>query len=235
MGMWQKLFSESVFQHKGIHKWKKKETWILSKILRFSLQQQIQSKTFSNTKQKKDKTKCGVNFHCWDRNLPLRILRRYSPTKKANSTLLNRCLICKKSNKTIHKEPWVYYEQQWIGKELKLHPVLEFYNSRRTQDKRRYWGQFEDIFSYFSMKTYDVTPHQNRLDETVLKMGHKICFYGEIWLIIPKLSLLSLLIWSTESPLLIRRPHSIKATNAIYIIQRYDINDMEKLSRNCSV
>ena len=28
-------------------------------------------------------------------------------------------------------------------------------------------------------------------------MGHKICFYGEIWLIIPKLSLLLLLIWST--------------------------------------
>ena len=28
-------------------------------------------------------------------------------------------------------------------------------------------------------------------------MGHKICFYGEIWLIIPKLSLLLLLIWTT--------------------------------------
>ena len=28
-------------------------------------------------------------------------------------------------------------------------------------------------------------------------MGHKICFYGEILLIIPKLSLLLLLIWST--------------------------------------
>ena len=28
-------------------------------------------------------------------------------------------------------------------------------------------------------------------------MGHKICFYGEIWLIIPKLSLLPLLMWST--------------------------------------
>ena len=30
-------------------------------------------------------------------------------------------------------------------------------------------------------------------------MGHKICFHGEIWLIIPKLSLLTLLIRSTES------------------------------------
>ena len=29
-------------------------------------------------------------------------------------------------------------------------------------------------------------------------MGHKIWFYGEIWLIIPKLSLLPLLIWSTD-------------------------------------
>ena len=31
------------------------------------------------------------------------------------------------------------------------------------------------------------------LDKTVLMMGHKICFYGEIWLIIPKLSLLTFL------------------------------------------
>ena len=38
------------------------------------------------------------------------------------------------------------------------------------------------------MKTYVVTPRQNRLGETVLMMGHKICLYGEIWLIVPKLS-----------------------------------------------
>ena len=55
------------------------------------------------------------------------------------------------------------------------------------------------IFSYFSTKTYVVTPHYNRLDETVLMMAHKICFNGEIGLIIPKLSLLPLLIWSIES------------------------------------
>ena len=30
-------------------------------------------------------------------------------------------------------------------------------------------------------------------------MGHKICFYGDIWLIIPKLSLLPLLLWSSVS------------------------------------
>ena len=30
-------------------------------------------------------------------------------------------------------------------------------------------------------------------------MGHKICFDGELCIIIPKLSLLLLLIWSTDS------------------------------------
>ena len=34
-------------------------------------------------------------------------------------------------------------------------------------------------------------------------MGHKICFDGEIWLIIPKLSLLLLLIWSTVIKIII--------------------------------
>ena len=47
-----------------------------------------------------------------------------------------------------------------------------------------------------STKTYVVTPHWNRLNETVLMMGHKICFYGEIWLIIPKLSMLFLIRFS---------------------------------------
>ena len=32
----------------------------------------------------------------------------------------------------------------------------------------------------------------------VLMRGHEICFYGELWLIIPKLSLFPLLIWSSE-------------------------------------
>ena len=34
------------------------------------------------------------------------------------------------------------------------------------------------------------------LFKTVLMVDHRICFYGEIWLIIPKLSLF-LLIWSS--------------------------------------
>ena len=35
-------------------------------------------------------------------------------------------------------------------------------------------------FSYFSTKTYVVTPQQNRLVETALMMGHNICFKGVI-------------------------------------------------------
>ena len=41
---------------------------------------------------------------------------------------------------------------------------------------------------YFS---YVVAPHKNPLSGMVLMMGHRICFCGEIWLIIPKLSLLN--------------------------------------------
>ena len=47
------------------------------------------------------------------------------------------------------------------------------------------------------VKTYIVTRHTNRLDEMVLMMGHKICFYGKIQIIILKLSLFSFLIQST--------------------------------------
>ena len=41
-------------------------------------------------------------------------------------------------------------------------------------------------------------PVLSSLDEMILMMCHKICFYEEIWLIIPKLSVLPLLIWSTD-------------------------------------
>ena len=43
----------------------------------------------------------------------------------------------------------------------------------------------EDNFSYFSLKLYVVTPHLNRLDETVQMRGHNICFYAELTKIIP--------------------------------------------------
>ena len=43
----------------------------------------------------------------------------------------------------------------------------------------------KDNFSYFSSKPYVVTPHLNRLDETVQMRGHNICFYAELTKIIP--------------------------------------------------
>ena len=46
-------------------------------------------------------------------------------------------------------------------------------------------GGIEDnskiYFSYFSTKTYFVTNHKNRLDETVLMMDYNIRFEGVIW------------------------------------------------------
>ena len=54
------------------------------------------------------------------------------------------------------------------------------------------------FFLRYQQKTYVVTPHYNHLDKTVIMMGHKTCFYGEISLIIPKLSLLPPFIWSTD-------------------------------------
>ena len=39
--------------------------------------------------------------------------------------------------------------------------------------------------------SYVVAPHKNPLNGMVLMMGHRIYFCGEIWLIIPKLSLLN--------------------------------------------
>ena len=61
-------------------------------------------------------------------------------------------------------------------------------------------GGTRDNFSYFSMKTYIVTHHWNCLDETVLMRGHNISFIGKLRKtekIIPKLSLVPLLICST--------------------------------------
>ena len=54
-----------------------------------------------------------------------------------------------------------------------------------------------EIFFLFFTKNICCDPSLEPLNETVLMMGHKICFYGEIYTTIPKLSLLSRLIWST--------------------------------------
>ena len=38
---------------------------------------------------------------------------------------------------------------------------------------------------YFSLKPYVVTPHLNRLIETVQMRGHNKCFYAELIIIFP--------------------------------------------------
>ena len=43
-------------------------------------------------------------------------------------------------------------------------------------DKREYLMIIQDNFSYFSIKPYVLTPHLNRLVETVQMRGHNICF-----------------------------------------------------------
>ena len=53
------------------------------------------------------------------------------------------------------------------------------------------------IFLFLNRNMY-CNPHQNSLGETVLIMGCNIHFKEVMWKIIPKLSLLPLLIWRTE-------------------------------------
>ena len=43
----------------------------------------------------------------------------------------------------------------------------------------------KDNFFYFSSKPYVVTPHLNRLIETVQMRGHNVCFYVGLTKIIP--------------------------------------------------
>ena len=56
---------------------------------------------------------------------------------------------------------------------------------RGLLDKREYLMITRDDFSYFSLKSYVVTPHLNCLVKTVQMMGHNICFYAELTKIIP--------------------------------------------------
>ena len=46
----------------------------------------------------------------------------------------------------------------------------------RALDKREYLVIIRDNFCLFCIKTYDVTSHLNRLDETVRMRGHNIWF-----------------------------------------------------------
>ena len=56
-------------------------------------------------------------------------------------------------------------------------------------------------------------------------IGRKICFNGEIWIIILKLSLLSLLIWSTKLSAHCQKTESNKNNNAVkgYVVSIYRI------------
>ena len=55
----------------------------------------------------------------------------------------------------------------------------EKYPSRYQIQSLRQEQVSDDNFSNFSLKPYVVTPHLNRLIETVKMMGHNICFYDE--------------------------------------------------------
>ena len=60
-------------------------------------------------------------------------------------------------------------------------------------------GDNSKIIFLFLNENTCCDPSLEPSNETVLMMGHKICFYGKIWIIIPKSSLLPLIIWSTAN------------------------------------
>ena len=61
--------------------------------------------------------------------------------------------------------------------------LMEAMNSAPLSSRSE--GAFDDYFSYFTSKSYVVTPHLNRLDETVQMRGHNICFHTELTKNIP--------------------------------------------------
>ena len=54
--------------------------------------------------------------------------------------------------------------------------LLLILDNFRALDKREYLVIIRDILCISCIKTYVVTPHLNRLDETVQMRGHNICF-----------------------------------------------------------
>ena len=65
---------------------------------------------------------------------------------------------------------------------LNLHVGLYFIHCAAELREDRV---FDDNFSCFSTKLYDVTPHLNCLIETVQMRGHNRCFYAKFTKIIP--------------------------------------------------
>ena len=53
---------------------------------------------------------------------------------------------------------------------------IEIIMSNRAVDKLEYLVIIRDNFCSFCIKSYVVTPHLNRLDETVQMRGHKVWF-----------------------------------------------------------
>ena len=71
------------------------------------------------------------------------------------------------------------------------HVIFHTEQGIRALDKQEYLVIIRDNFCFFYIKTYVVTPHLNRLNETVQMRGHNICFRSKIRKIIIKYSLLS--------------------------------------------
>ena len=66
-------------------------------------------------------------------------------------------------------------------------------------------------------------------------MGHKICLYVEIWLIIPRLSLLPLLTWSIDYHLLESLDHGSSNENPQNILWRAKKKKKEKKLDECQI
>ena len=71
------------------------------------------------------------------------------------------------------------------------------------------------IFSYFSSKPYVVTPHLNRLIETVQLRGHNICCYAELTKIILIITIYSLLSRSLSNTDIFARLHVTVVTEVV--------------------
>ena len=60
---------------------------------------------------------------------------------------------------------------------MKIYMYKNYQNCQnRAVDKREYLVIIRDNFCSFCLKTYDLTLHLNRLDETVQMRGHNIWF-----------------------------------------------------------
>ena len=73
-------------------------------------------------------------------------------------------------------------------------------------------------------------------------MGHKICFCEEIWIIIPKLTLLLLLIWSTDNISfyaeiwqIVHVTFSYLSTGNCHFFLKFKVFNIPSVAQNCSI